>query len=122
GYTILGDRRAAVFLVENYVASLRTQRNFHCVGELIDAAQNCRARFFAMSYLFCHNLFLLLQSLTNVPFCLTREAGVSIKSGAQAPGRPKLSGARIRGRKRTGLNGWDFHTFYLTPFHGLTAF
>jgi len=53
---------------------------------------------------------------------LTREAGVGIKSGAQAPGRPKLSGARIRGRKRTGLNGWDFHTFYLTPFHGLTAF
>ncbi len=43
GHTVFGDRRAAVLLIENDVASLWTERDFHCVGELINAAQNCRA-------------------------------------------------------------------------------
>jgi hypothetical protein len=60
GHAIFGNRRAPIFLIENDVAALRAERDFHCVGELIDPAQDCRARFFAMSYLLCHNSFVLI--------------------------------------------------------------
>jgi hypothetical protein len=56
-----GDGRAAILLIEDDVAALWSERDLHCVGELIDPAQDCRARFFAMSYSLCHNPFVLLS-------------------------------------------------------------
>ena len=39
GHTILGDRRAAEFLVEDDVASARSERRFHSAREFLDAAE-----------------------------------------------------------------------------------
>ena len=44
GHAVLGDGGRAEFLVENDVASLGAERDFHRVGQLVDAAQNRLAR------------------------------------------------------------------------------
>src|SRR5205085_2211767 len=49
-----------VFLIQHDVAPLRAERDLDRVGELVDAAQNRRARLAALNYLLCHNLYLFL--------------------------------------------------------------
>src|ERR1051325_1977607 len=111
-HALFRDGRTAAFLIENDVAPLWSKGDFHCVGELIHAPQNCRSRFFAMNYLLCHNLCLfsylkvsrkrMVCGLWNINF-----ANVSLRYArtylpflptAAAPARvmiPRISSSRI---------------------------
>ena len=53
GHAVLGDGRAAELLLEDDVAALGAERDFHRVGQLVDAAQNRLAGIFAVNNLFC---------------------------------------------------------------------
>ena len=50
GHAVLGDPRGAEALVEDDVAPFGAQRDFHCVGEDINAAQHALARVTAEPY------------------------------------------------------------------------
>src|SRR5229473_3515226 len=56
-HAVLGNRRRSKLLVDHDVATLGSQSDLDCIGELVDTAQNCRARLLAMNYLLCHLLF-----------------------------------------------------------------
>src|SRR6185503_1098990 len=60
-HAVLGDGGGTEFLVENDVAALGTERNFHCGGQLVDAAQNRLTRFLAVNNLFCHRVLRKLK-------------------------------------------------------------
>ncbi len=51
---VLGDGRSAEFLLQNDVASARSEGHFHRIGELVDAAQDRLAGVVAINNLFCH--------------------------------------------------------------------
>src|ERR1043165_8587945 len=70
---LLGDRHAvlrdggrAELLVEHDVSALRAERDLNRVGELVDAAQNRRARLFAVNNLLCHDSFFSFDIPTSV--------------------------------------------------------
>ena len=55
GDAVLGDRRCAELLVDDDVAALGAERDLHRLGQLIDAALECRARVdVEMEFLRCH--------------------------------------------------------------------
>src|SRR6185503_4224836 len=60
GHAVFRDRRAAILFIEDDVAALWPERDFHRVGKLIEPAQDGRARFFAMSYLLSHDSSILI--------------------------------------------------------------
>ena len=62
-HAVLGDGRRSELLVEDDVAALGTERHFHRVGQLVDAAQDRLARLLAVHNLFCHRCRLLLLFL-----------------------------------------------------------
>jgi hypothetical protein len=57
GNAVLGDGRRTELLFNNYVAALRTESDFHRVGQKVDAAQNRLPRLLAMNNLLCHCFF-----------------------------------------------------------------
>ena len=57
-HAVLGDGRRSEFLVEDDVAALRTERDLHRVGQLVDAAQDRLSRLLAVHNLFCHLVIL----------------------------------------------------------------
>jgi hypothetical protein len=59
GDAVLGDDRRAELLFDHRIAALGAEGDFHCVGELIDAAQDRLARIFTSHDLLCHDVFLL---------------------------------------------------------------
>ena len=54
GDAVLGNERGTEFLVDDDVAALGAEGDFHCVGENVDAAQNGLAGLFAVDDLLCH--------------------------------------------------------------------
>ena len=56
-HTVFGDARSAELLLQNNVAALGAEGDLHCVGELVDAAQDGLAGLIAIDYLFCHECF-----------------------------------------------------------------
>ena len=55
-HTVFGDVRSAVFLVNHYIASLRTQRHFHCVSQLVNASLQRFTRLGIVCNILCHNI------------------------------------------------------------------
>src|SRR5689334_14589195 len=55
GQTIFGDCGGAELLVDHNVAAFWTKGDLHSVGQLIDAAENCRSRLLTVNNLFCHS-------------------------------------------------------------------
>ena len=45
-YTVVRDRRSAVFLVEDNIAAFRSERNFYCISECVDTAAESAACIF----------------------------------------------------------------------------
>ena len=52
GHAVLGDAGCAEALVEHHVAALRAQRDLHCVGQDVHAAQHALAGITAEPYVF----------------------------------------------------------------------
>src|SRR6185503_1342926 len=63
-HAVLGDSGGAELFVEDDVASLRTERDLHCVGKLIDAAQDGLTRLLAINDLLRHFYELLAPTPT----------------------------------------------------------
>ena len=59
GHAILGDARCAIALVQDHVATLRTERDLHRLGEYVDATQHALTGIVAEPNVFrCHLLIL----------------------------------------------------------------
>ncbi len=52
--TVFGDVRTAELFLEDHVAALGTEGDFHRVGQLIHTAQDRLAGIFSVNNLFCH--------------------------------------------------------------------
>ena len=59
GDAVLGDGRRTEFLFDDNVAALGAERDFHGVGENVDAAENRLPGLFSVNNLLCHNCLLL---------------------------------------------------------------
>jgi hypothetical protein len=51
---VLGDRRRTELLLDDDVATLRSERHLHCIRERIHAAKNCLTGIFTVQNLLCH--------------------------------------------------------------------
>ena len=61
GHAVVGDEGRAELLLQDHVAALGPQGDLHGVGQLIEAALQCLAGFFAVFQLLCHSCFLLIS-------------------------------------------------------------
>src|SRR5690348_1135394 len=62
--TVLGDRRIPELLVDDDVPALRTERDLHCLGQLVHAALQLGARFYVEFELLCRHVRFLLEDLS----------------------------------------------------------
>ena len=59
---VFGDVRAAELFLEDHIAALGSEGDFHRIGQLIHAAQDRLAGIFRVNNLFCHDIVFLLVS------------------------------------------------------------
>ena len=55
GHAVVGDERGAVFLAENDVTALRSERHFYGICQLVDAGLELLTGVFAEFNHFCHS-------------------------------------------------------------------
>ena len=60
GHAVLRNLRGAVFLLYHYVAAFRSERYFHCVGELVHTVFQLLASIHIEADFFCHSCILFL--------------------------------------------------------------
>ncbi len=64
GDTIFGDVRSTVFLIDNYITSLRSEGYFDCIGQLVNTLFEGFARLYVIGYILTHSKFKIKNYLT----------------------------------------------------------
>src|SRR5579871_110302 len=97
GNAVLGDGGRTEFLFDHHVAALGTERDLHCVGEQVDAAQDSLPRLFAVNNLLCHFLLLLIFGCrTNLRNLSDSGSRLPLGSGHFLLGRGGSAGERAQ--------------------------